>query len=138
MMGLRSRPAARDHPPGKGGVNSEEVVVCFLQDADAGGCLRQGLAAKGKNRKVTACCCGETAVTDLSLKVGQVGGSSAGGVVAVLRVTLHLLCKVTGSVKLQPSRAGCPRASGSQRQPMQPCGGCAQHSGIGTSTYTQS
>ena len=38
------------------------------------------------------------------------------------------------TVKLQPLRAGCPRASGSQRQP---CGGCAQLSGVGKCRLTQ-
>ena len=37
-------------------------------------------------------------------------------------------------VKLQPLRAGCPRASGSQRQPG---GGCAQLSGVGKCRLTQ-
>ena len=60
MMGLRSRRAAGGHPPGKGGVTSEEVLVCFLKEGDAGGCLRQRLAAKGKCLKVIAGCCGES------------------------------------------------------------------------------
>ena len=53
---------------------------------------------------------------------------------AVLKVTLLLQCRVRRSVKLQPLRAGCPRASGSQRQP---CGGCAQLSGVGKCRLTQ-
>ena len=38
------------------------------------------------------------------------------------------------TVKLQPLRARCPRVRGSQRQP---CGGCAQLSGVGKCRLTQ-
>ena len=81
----------------------------------------------------------ETAVTGFcSAGWGQESGSSAEGscacsMDAVLKVTLLLQCRVRGSVKLQPLRAGCPRAYGSQRQP---CGGCAQLSGVGKCRLT--
>ena len=83
----------------------------------------------------------KAAVTDLCLKRwGQVGGSSEGGAnacmsVAVLRVTLHLQCRMRGSVKLQPLRAGCLRAPGSQRQP---CGGlCSAFGGCQIYVHTE-
>ena len=83
---------------------------------------------RARAQTCVAGCCGRNCSYRLLLR--RVGPGKR----AVLKVTLLLQCRVRGSVKLQPLRAGCPRASGSQRQP---CGGCAQLSGVGKCRLTQ-